>query len=216
MPRVFDCILLEHQDQLPLLECRMREYRDIPEVIHVICEAKATYQGEPKDVHFTGFPRGKWNHVLAETHELPQGEPRERKNALREYLLHGFTGEPDDIILHGSIDEIPAEWVVRRLAAGQSPLPVVIQMRHCVYTARQLHPAPWYGSAAMARKDVTTLTGLRDGRKNLPVIVTAGTRLSLMGGEGACHPDGSTLRESLPDDTWPKWVTGGNCPRNWL
>ena len=228
MPRVYDCVLLT--DELDLLEARFREYENIPEVTHVICEAPVDYQGNPKPLHFWDNRKGRfagwhgrWTHVRVEPQELPDADPRARKNALREYLLHGFSGEPGDIILHGGIDEIPADWVVRRLAAGESPLPVVIGMRHCAYTAGLVHPLPWQGSAAQARKDVTTLTDLRENRGALPVIVSAGTRLSMMGEaspareDGAVlHPDGNVLRAAEVDETWPRWISEGGCPAAWL
>lgn len=224
MPRIFDCVLLAAEPELDLLEARFREFEDIPEVTHVIAEAPVTHQGDPKPLHFWENARGRfaawdgrWTSVRVEPHELPDADPAARKNALRDYLAHGFSGGPDDIILHGGIDEIPADWVVRRLAAGHVPLPVTLSMRWCAYTAGQVHPLQWHGTAAQARRDMTTFTGLRQDRESFPLIITAGTRLSMMGaGGGPVHPDGHVLRAAEIDGTWPRWVSAGGCPAAWL
>jgi hypothetical protein len=229
MPRIFDCVLLT--DELDLLEARFREYESIPGVTHVIAEAPVTHQGGAKPLHFwenrldrfAGW-HGRWTHVRAEPHELPAGaDPRARKNALRDYLAHGYSGGPDDIILHGGIDEIPAAWAVAALAAGTIPLPVALEMRWCAYRADLVHPGQWQGTVAQARKDAGSFTSLRESRTALPVLVSAGTRLSMMGGSSrvlasgaVSHPDGQALRDAVPDETWPRWVREGGCPAAWL
>lgn len=210
--RVFDCVILENEDQLDLLEARFTELEDIPGVTHVICEAEADYQGNPKPVFFPGrFPAGRWNHVLVTAAELPAGEPGDRKNALRDMLIHGFNGSGTDIIMHGDIDEIPAWWMVRRLAAGESELPVTLSMRHCVSRIGTVSPEPWPGTAAHQRQHTGSVSGLRRHRKEFPMVITAGTRLSAMGAE---PPEG--LWKKDVDESWPRYIREGLCPGQWF
>ena len=221
MPRIFDCVLLD--SELDLLEARFREYEDIPEVTHVIVEAPVSHTGNAKPLHFWDNRKdrfagwhGRWTHVRVEPHELPGADPRARKNALRDYLAHGYSGGPDDIILHGGIDEIPSAGVVAALAAGTVPLPVALEMRWCAYRAGLVHPGLWQGTVAQARKDTGSFTALRESRTSLAVVVSAGTRLSMMGeAVPALHPDGNALRNVTPDETWPRWISEGGCPAAW-
>lgn len=215
--RVFDCIMVEKESDLDLLEARMTELEGIPEVVHVICEASADYSGNPKGKHFLArrydrFWRwhGRWNHVEVEPHEIRGKDPRSRKDALREYLAHGVHGEPSDVILHGSIDEIPSARAVRAILDGEVLLPVGMEMRWCAYTPRHVHPkGPWKGTVAQEWRLAGSFAGMREKRAVLPCIVNAGTRLSMMDErlpDDGRHPDGHVLWETEPDDTWPEWT----------
>jgi hypothetical protein len=140
MPRVFDCLLLA-VDDLDALEARFRALEHIPEVTHVIAEAPVSHDGEPKPLHFWDNRagryapwHGRWTHVRVEAGELPDGDPGAREAALRDYLAHGLTGEPGDIILHGNVTDIPDPAAVRALAAGTFAPPVMLGAviaRHC-------------------------------------------------------------------------------------
>ena len=213
--RVFDCVILN--GELDMLQARFREYEDIPEVIHVIAEAAADYAGNPKPLHFIQSPlagqwRGKWNHIRVEAHELPEdASPRDRKNALREYLAQGVNGDPDDIVLHGGMDEFPAPWVIRELLSGKIKPAVSMEMRHCAYRADLIHPVPWRGTVAQEWRYTGSFAGIRERRAELPAILAAGTRLSMYGGEvpeDGKHPDGKYLWETEVDESWPSWVRG--------
>jgi hypothetical protein len=224
MPRVFDTVIVASEADLDLLEARFTELADL-DVVHVIAEAPVDWQGNPKPLWFwenaydtDGVPgrfarwHGRWNHVRAEPYELPaQADAKARKDALREYLAHATCAEPDDVILHGGIDEVPAEWAVREIAeeAGTIALPVALEMRWCAYDAGRVHPLPWRGTVAHTWRHVGSFAGLREKRTTLPAVVGAGTRLSMWGQEGdrAVHPDGHALWEAVPDGTWPRWVT---------
>ena len=130
MPRIFDCLLLD--DELDELEARFRTLEDIPGVTHVICEAPVTSDGEPKPLHFWenrldrfAAWHGRWTHVRVEPHEITGDTPEAREASLRDYLAHGISGGPGDIILHGPVTDIPCEDTVRSLAAGTFKPPVM-------------------------------------------------------------------------------------------
>src|SRR5712664_1895409 len=212
--RIFDCIMVSSESELPLLEARFREFENL-DVVPVICEAAAATGGEPKPLHFAESKlwqdwHGRWNHVRVEARELPlNAPPRERKNALRERMVDGVAAEPDDIVLHGGIDEIPSEKTLRALLGGEAHLPVGMEMRWCAYTAQLVHPRPWRGTVAQEWRLTGSFAGMRERRLTLPAIVDAGTRLSMWGEEvpeDRMHPDGHCLWEAEIDETWPKWV----------
>jgi hypothetical protein len=221
--RIFDTVIISEAAELDLLEARFEEYRDIPEVTHVICEAPVTYSGDPKPMHFrdsrlSGEWLGKWNHVRTEAHELPSQGPRIRKDALREQLAHGINGDPQDLVMHGNPDEIPAEWAVQELALGNIGVPVTFRMRWCAYAPSLVHPHPWKGTSVTELRYLGSLSGLREKKDSYPAVLDAGTRLSMLGmhpetrsggdlmAETAYHPDGHALWRVQVNDTWPRWI----------
>ena len=112
MPRIFDCVILAHWGELGLLEKRFQAYQENPDVTHVICECAADPEGNPKPVHFKDSEvaerwHGRWTHVKVEAHEITGQTSAEREECLREYLLHGFSGDPDDLIVFSDIRVIP-------------------------------------------------------------------------------------------------------------
>lgn len=209
--RIFDCVIVSSGRDLALLEARMTELADLP-VIHVIAESVTDHHGSPKPLHFaesTLWPQwhGRWNHVRVETGELEGDTPKARKDSLREFLAHGVSAGPDDIILHGGIDEIPAPAAVRALLEGEARPPVALQMRWCAYRPGKVHPEPWNGTVAQRWGRAGSFCEMRDSRNALPLIVSAGTRLSMFGEEEQdIHPDGRELREEEVNDTWPRWT----------
>jgi hypothetical protein len=213
VPRIYDLVTVTRERDLGLLEARFTEFAGV-DAVHVIAESVTAYDQSPKPLHFYDQRKdrfaqwhGRWNHVRVEASELPcdQG-PRERKAALREWLLAALTCGPDDIVLHGGVDEIPSAGVLADL--GRQVLPAVLEMRLCAYTPRLVHPLPWRGTAAARRKDMPpTLAEMRDMRAALPALVNAGTRLAAIGEPARDrYGDGMLLRAAAPDATWPRWV----------
>lgn len=212
--RIYDCVIIDKRADLDLLEARMVELAGFPEVVHVICEAEADYNGNPKPLwfwdqrtgRFGGF-HGRWNHVRVYPFELPaRSSPKVRKDALREYLAHGMTAEPHDLVMHGGVDEVPAEWAVRELLTGETEIPVTLEMRWCVFTPERVHPLPWRGTAIRKWCDVGSFAGLREKRREFPALLSAGTRLSMLGQAGEAHPDGHALWAAEVDESYPRWV----------
>lgn len=112
MPRIYDCVILAHWGEMGLLEHRFQACQDNPDVTHVILEAAADPDGNPKPVHFkdsdlAGQWHGRWTHVTVEADEITGTTPQEREACLREYLLHGFSGGPDDLIMVSGIRDTP-------------------------------------------------------------------------------------------------------------
>jgi hypothetical protein len=110
--RIFDCVILAHWGEMNLLESRFRAYEGNPDVTHVICECAADLDGNPKPAVFKDSDlaarwHGRWNHVKVEAHEISGATPGEREHSLREYLLHGFTGGPDDLVMFSDIRNVP-------------------------------------------------------------------------------------------------------------
>jgi hypothetical protein len=155
MLRVFDCLVFT--DELDLLEERFREYQDIPEVTHVICEAPVDSHGNPKPLHFQEHKdnrflpyRGRWNHVTVEPWELAPGISCE--DSLRGFLMQGVNGEPGDIILQEDIYPVPPAGAVRDLAAGRLSTRDALQLRWRVFRPGELRRMLWRrGSALNAR-----------------------------------------------------------------
>jgi len=219
MPRVWDTVIITSEADLDLLEARFTEYQDL-EVTHVIAEAPVDWQGNPKPMWFAenAYGRfrpwhGRWNHVRAEPHELPQrGDPKARKDRLREYLADATCAEPTDVVLHGGVDEIPAARYVREISEehGTIAVPVAFEMRHCVYEPGLVHPVPWRGTVAQEWRLVGSFAGMRERRLTLPAVVDGGTRLSMLDQEPQeRHPDGHALWPAVIDETWPKWCRSG-------
>lgn len=219
MLRVWDCVLVASAADLDLLEARFTEYQDLP-VVHVIAEAPADFAGQEKPLHFWENRKdrlaswhGRWNHVRVEAHELPSGSATTRKNSLRDYLAHAVAAEPDDIVLHGGIDEIPSARTVEALLDREAHVPVGMEMRWCAYTPGLVHPrGAWRGTVAQEWRLVGSFAGMREKRLTLPAITDAGTRLSMLDQpvpDDGKHPDGHVLWETEIDETWPRWVREG-------
>lgn len=212
--RIFDCVLVASDTDLDLLEARFREFEDIPRLTHVIAECSAGHDGNPKPLHWEQhrYQRfapwyGRWTHVQVLPEELPGKPPKERKDALREFLSHGLSGGPGDLILHGGTDEIPRPGAIRYLSENPPDGPVALEMRLCAYRPGLVHPRPWRGTSACLLGEAPGFTWLREQRRQFPAIIHAGTRMTLHGQPPQDrHPDGKILRQVPVDATWPVLV----------
>lgn len=210
--RVWDCVLVESERDLDLLEARFTEYEGLP-VVHVIGETRVDYQGNPKLAWFWdnrdrfGEWLGRWNHVLAEPWELGGSDPKARKDAMRDYLAHAVVADPDDVVMHGGVDEIPSKDTVQALIDGKVFFPIGMEMQWCVYRPGVMHPLLWRGTVAHTWKYVGSFAGLREKKNDkIPVVVNAGTRMSMLGEPiQDIHPDGHHLTVKDVDDSFPRW-----------
>lgn len=195
-------------DELDILECRLYELQDVPNVTHVVVEANVTHQDNPKDSvfldHRERFAPWKdriahiWATGLPTKAEDP--DPWAREHAQREHGLKALVdAEPHDVVLHGDVDEIPTSLVTRNLLPAGL---VVLEQRLACFAVDWLHPDPWRGPVAarvgtMRTLGQTPLCMMRDSRNVVAPIRGAGWHLSWLGGKEAtlhklacfCHPE---------------------------
>ncbi len=125
MTRTFDVFMF--RDEVDLLECRLTELQDVPDLVHVIIEADVTHGGNrPREFvypdHRARFEPWAERIVYVQATDLPDGpDAWDREHAQREWgwqALRAWDAQPDDIVLHGDLDEIPdplaARWVKPR------------------------------------------------------------------------------------------------------
>lgn len=249
-PRIFDTFMIN--DELDMLECRLYELQDVDRLVHVAVEANVDHQDHPKPYHLSdNLDRfAAWGDRLrvVRASGLPtaQQDPDawSREHAQREWAGAGMgDADPDDIVLHGDLDEIPTELVVRNVRPRGA---VAFEMRCYSMAVDWQHPDPWNGTVATTAGKVSTFSALRDGRNFSPRIPNAGWHLGWLGGPDAqlrklnsfCHPEiaGRTLdgiernlwlsegwhvdgRKMIPvvvDGSWPRWIVEKKCPPSWF
>lgn len=209
---VFDAF--PFHDELDILECRLVELENVPDVVHVLVEATVTHQDRPKPLHFAENRDrfAKWSdrivHVVAD--RLPtvadDPDPWARELAQREWILAGLhqAGATDgDVLLQSDVDEIPHPLVVRNVRPHGGP--VAFQQRGHFWAVDWLYPEPWMGTVATYVGDIPSLgpspmgrmRSLRNLVKSLP---NAGWHLSWLGGrERAMHKVGSFCHPEVED-----------------
>lgn len=232
-----------------MLECRLTELQDIPDLTHVIVEADVTFaKHQPKPYHYLEQQErfAKWSDriVYVKATGLPDSpDAWAREHAQRELALEGLKGaEPDDIVLHSDVDEIPTDLAVRYVEpAGY----VRFQQAFHPFAVDWLHPHPWFGTVAARCKHVSRISEMRDARNWAPTIIpNAGWHFSWVSDtheqklrklntfshaelvpvwddhledciETGMHVDGVPLK-AITDGRWPRWITEGHAPRGWF
>lgn len=173
-------------------------------------------------------------------------DPWAREYATREHCATGIIEggvENDDIVLHGDLDEIPRALVARNLHPRGM---VALEMAGLFWAVDYLYPYPWRGTVATTAGRLTSFCAMRDARSIAPRIPDAGWHLSWLGGpemamtkvDSFCHPevrarvvegigngrfyeqgwhlDGAKLAPVDVDETWPRYVRDGLCPKSWF
>jgi beta-1,4-mannosyl-glycoprotein beta-1,4-N-acetylglucosaminyltransferase len=241
-------------NELEMLECRLTEIYDAVDYF-VAVEADVDHQGNPKPyllsenlerfapwkdklrvVRATGLPT---------VEEYPNAWWREQQQ--REYLtgaLAELDAQPDDIILHGDVDEIPTAVAARNVRPRGF---VTFNQRAHFWALDWLYPPGWEGTVAARVRDIPSFSEMRNSRRrNRVALPNAGWHLSWMGGaeanvtkvEAFCHPEiGPAVKQSIAnghtllrdgkhtdgtplvpvdvDGSWPRWVVQGNAPASW-
>lgn len=212
--------------EFDMLECRMTELEAIPDLIHVLVEADVDHQGHDKPCHFATnwhrFERWKKRLRIIRAGALPSVEqdpdPWAREHAQREYVKRGVDdASPDDIVLHGDIDEIPTvPWVWSVANAPTDKFHVAMQRFHC-FAVDWLHPQPWPGTVAGRYSRISTFSEMRDIRLigYTPAMQAqppnGGWHFSWVGGREAtiaklgsfCHPEiADWCADGLADDSF--------------
>lgn len=199
---IFDCFPM--RDEVDLLECRLTELEKVPDLVHVIVEADVTHGGnKPRDYvypdHRERFSSWADRIVYIQASGLPNDvDAWSRELAQREWCWEGLKqrdAQPDDIVLHGDLDEIPTAFAARFVRPQG-----FVRFRQTLYcfAVDWQHPEPWWGTVAGRVKDVGRFQDMRTARCHfLPDIPDAGWHLSWLGGTEAakekmgafCHPE---------------------------
>lgn len=250
--RVFDTFMFNNE--FDLLECRLYELQNIPNLVHIAVEANVDHQDHPKDFHLSEnlerfAPWADRLHVVKAKGLPPKTldpDPWAREHAQREFTRQGLDAlkaQPDDIVLHGDVDEIPTALVVRNVRPDGF---VSFEQRGHFWAVDWLYPLPWHGTVAGRVGNVTSFGLMRDMRNVVRKLPNAGWHLSWLGGaevaqakvNSFCHPevearikdglasdkflrdgwhvDGQRMTPVDVDKSWPKWVAEGKCPANWF
>lgn len=200
---IWDCVPVN--DELDLVECRLMELEDVPNLVHVMVEADVTHQGRPKPYHLSENSDrfNKWAErvIIVRATNLPTvadaPDAWAREQAQREHCAAGLIEggvESGDVVLHGDLDEIPRSLVVRNLHPRGM---VALEMTGLFWSCRWRYPYPWLGTVATTAGRVTSFNAMRDARNTAPRIPDAGWHLSWLGGADRartklasfCHPE---------------------------
>lgn len=195
-------------DELDVLEMRLTELQEIENLRHVLVESEINHQGRPKPLYYAENEErfSAWSdrivHVIAVN--LPTAEqnpdPWSREHGQRECVRKGLEEAlPDDIVLHGDLDEIP-----RAEAAVADPGPGIIgtDMRDHTWAVDWLGPGWFRGTVITRVRNVQSFVTLRYMRNSVPRLPDAGWHMTGLGGPDAfrrkldsfCHLE---MREML-------------------
>lgn len=200
------------RNELEMLKFRLEHLKDVV-YRHVIVEADITFGGLPKPFYFAEN-RAEFKpwlnriiHISVTAADLPKGidppctspEPRflspkgwKREHAQREYCKRGLGGaKPEDVILHGDVDEIPSLGALGKVGDRKKKGPVVLRQRNHIFAVDWLHPDPWYGTIAIPYRKIRgdgkpfSFQELRSRRHKLPRVKGGGWHFSWLGGPDA-------------------------------
>lgn len=201
--RIFDTF--PFHDELDILECRLYELQDIPNLVHVLVEADVTHQDNPKPSYFLDsrerFAPWKdrivhvWATDLPTVKEFP--DPWAREHAQREWIgkgLHEAEAEQSDIVLQSDVDEIPTTLAARNVRPNGL---LAFQQRGLFWAADWQYPRVWHGTVASRLRTIRSFGAMRDARNIAPSLPNAGWHLSWLGGaeralhkvNSFCHPE---------------------------
>lgn len=190
--------------ELDMLECRLTELQDVPNVKHVIVEAEVDHQDHPKPLHFADNRErfAAWAdrivHVVARNLPTKKDfpDPWAREHAQREHTAHGLCdAQTGDVIIHGDLDEIPYALVVRNLRPRGL---IALEQRMACFAVDWVHPDPWRGPVVGVYGAIPSSFGaMRDCRNIAPALPNAGWHLSWLGTTednlaklgSFCHPE---------------------------
>jgi len=215
---IYDAFMFH--DEFDMLEARLTELEDIPDLVHVLVEAEVTHQGAPKPLYYQEN-RGRfdrWAHrilpVVAQTLPTVAEKPNQwaRENAQREWIGQALAAAgDDDIILQSDVDEIPRAVVVRNV---KPRVPVAFDQTFHPFAVDWVHPERWRGTVACRVRHLsgsTAFSRMRNLRNIAPAIPDAGWHFSWVGGTdyalhklaSFCHPEiADRTADGLRDDVF--------------
>ena len=212
MTRIWDCLVFGTEDELPTLQCRLATLAGAVHA-HIICEARWDFWGRPKPMlladHASRF--AAWDDRIVYVDAGPDvgqtayARAVNQRNALA-VALDQLDIPGDDILMYSDVDEIP-----RPEHAGK--VGKVLGMTYFAHSLWWKAHAPWVGTTADYRRNVTDLWGLAQKRWVWPGVPDAGWHLSWMGG-----PEAGARKLITMADTPPEWfckdVVEGTCWRD--
>lgn len=163
--------------ELDLLEIRLNSLAPYVDYF-VLCEMTETHQGKPKPMYFNEnrdrfkdfkivyiAAPPKYPMKYADTNNMAW----EREHYQRECLMLGLDrARPDDIILLSDLDEIPN---LERYNGAEGAFK---QKMYYYYLNTFTNTRRWKGTIATKRKNITTLTDIRNRRNKIPTVVADG------------------------------------------
>lgn len=186
MSRRFDVFMFNYE--LDVLEMRLTELQEVDNLQHVLIEATLDHQGHEKPLYYDDNRSrfAAWNHRIVHViaGSLPTAEqnpdPWSREHGQREHGRLGLVdAEPDDVVMHGDLDEIPRAWV-----AAVDPGQVVLgtNMRDHAFAVDWLGPEWFKGTVLTKYRNIISFTALRYMRNSVPVLADAGWHINSLGG----------------------------------
>jgi hypothetical protein len=181
---IVDCFTFFNE--LDILELRLSILEDVVDRF-VLCEAPFTFRGQPKPLIYAQNKArfARWNdrivHLVYDP--APDANPWKNEWGQRAHLTSALADvSPDDLVLIGDVDEIPApEHAGRRPEAGR-----VLAHRHLLSVGyvNRVVPERWIGTKAIKRGDLgdRTLNDIRTLPFGAFDIVDTGWHLSAIGG----------------------------------
>ncbi len=231
--------------ELDVLEMRLATLAPVVDRF-VLVESATSHAGRPKPLYyqenrerFSGYPVV---HIVAD--RLPGGM-LDAEDGQREHCARGIEGAgPEDLILHGDVDEIPDPAVIRHLPTGTPTGPTVFEQALYMFAVDWQHPDWWPGTVAFLRGTGPVSFGAVRGARHTAPRVRGGWHFSWLGGPDAIdlkvrlsgHPDllpvlelnrdrlayeqGRTPWGNLEpvdvDDSYPAWIRDRKCPPSWF
>lgn len=245
---VYDTFMF--RNEFDVLQMRLEELDPIVDWF-VLVEAPLTFMGEPKPLHFQERRDrvARWlpkiRHVIADDLDAPPGWGRE--HGTREYCGRGlWDAKPDDLVLHGDVDEIPSHAAIH--TALDLRTPVAFEQRMFQYAVDWFDPERWRGTIAGAYSKLDGFQAWRGARNSLSWIAGGGMHFTKLGSvqdqmeHVRTGPDyasslndgsfehirsGVAVREGwhcgqqklIPvdvDDSYPAFIRERRCPDNWF
>ncbi len=203
--------------ELDLLECRLRELDDTDIYRHVIVEGSLTHQGRPKPLYFQENAErfAPWmdriRYIAFEpSTDVPGRDPGPdwaREHSSRMACWRGLEDAgPDDLILHGDLDEIPSREAVASLHEHAAEVvPCKLLLRFFMFAVDWEVPWPWHAPSVTKLRQLSgsgSFTDLRyTGWEDYPFVQPAGWHLTWLGGEQAAREKVHAFshREAIPE-----------------